>query len=171
MRYWALFFIGLVSYLIQSVLGGYLAVGGAIPSPVLTVAITFGLLFGWQMGLGAGMIGGLLLDLTAGRFIGLHLLSIGLIGLLVGLLEDKIFKDNWLMAGVAGLLGSILAEGLNYACLAVLGWRVDPVQTLVGGILPSAVYNGLLTILVYTQVYRYYQYLKPNPRGTIVIRR
>lgn len=171
MRYWILALIGLVGFLIQSVLGAYLSIGGATPGPLLVIAATLGLLFGWRIGLGTGVIGGLLLDLTAGRLIGLNLLSLGVVGLLVGFLEEKIFKENWLLAGLVGLAGSILAHIINYLCLAVLGWRVDPVQTLVGAVLPSALYNSVLTMLVYSQVYRYYQYLRPNPRGTIVLRR
>lgn len=171
MRYGVLAAIGMVGFLIQSVLGSYLSIGGAIPSPLLEITVALGLLFGWRIGLGTGLIGGLLLDLTAGRLIGLHLLSLGVVGLLVGLLEEKIFKENWFLAGLAGFGGSILAHCLNYLCLAVLGWRVDFVQTFVGAILPSALYNALLTMLVYSQIYRYYQYLRPNPRGTIVLRR
>jgi rod shape-determining protein MreD len=171
MRYWALSVIGLVAYLIQSVLGEYVMVAGVAPSPLLDVTVAFGLLFGWRVGLGAGIFGGLLLDLTAGRFIGLHLVSIGVVGLLVGLLEELIFKDNLLLAGIIGFLGSGLANGLSYAFLALLGWRVDPIHTLTSAILPAAIYNGVLTLLIYSQLYRHYQYLRPNPRGTIVLRR
>ncbi|HLO01650.1 MAG TPA: rod shape-determining protein MreD [Symbiobacteriaceae bacterium] len=171
MRYGILATIGLVGFLIQSVLGAYLSIGGAMPSPLLQITVTLGLLFGWRIGLGTGLIGGLLLDLTAGRLIGLHLLSMGLVGLLIGLLEEKVFKENWFLAGLVGAGSAILAHGLNFLCLALLGWRFDPVHTLVGAILPSALYDGLLTMLVYSQVYRYYQYLRPNPRGTIVLRR
>lgn len=171
MRYWILAAIGLVGFLLESVLGAYLAIGGARPSPLLEITVALGMLFGWRIGLGTGIIGGLLLDLTAGRLIGLHLLSLGLVGLLVGLLEEKVFKENWFLAGLVGAGGSILAHIVNYICLAALGWRVDPIPTLVGAILPSALYNGLLTMLIYSQIYRYYQYLRPNPRGTIVLRR
>jgi rod shape-determining protein MreD len=171
MRYGLLAAIGMAGFLIQSVLGSYLSIGGAMPSPVLAVTVSLGLLFGWRIGLGAGMIGGLLLDLTAGRLIGLHLLSLGLVGLLAGLLEEKIFKENWLLAGLIGFGTSIVAYCLNYLCLALLGWQVDPMHSLIGAILPSALYNGIITMLVYAQIYRYYQYLRPNPRGTIVLRR
>lgn len=171
MRYWLLAIIGLVGFLIQSVLGSYLAIGGAVPSPLLVITLALALLFGWKVGLGTGLIGGLLLDLSAGRLIGLNLLSLGIVGFLVGLLEDKVFKESWLLAGLVGLGGSVLAHTLNYLCLALLGWRFDPLQTLLGAVLPSAVYNSLLAMLVYSQLYRYYQYLRPNTRGTIVLRR
>lgn len=171
MRYGILAAIGLIGFLVESVLGAYLSIGGAMPSPLLQITVTLGMLFGWRIGLGTGLIGGLLLDLTAGRLIGLHLLSMGAVGLLVGLLEEKVFKENWLLAGVVGLGGSVLTHLLNYICLAALGWRFEPIPTLLQSVLPSALYDGLLTMLIYSQVYRYYQYLRPNPRGTIVLRR
>lgn len=170
MRYWGLTGILLVSYLLQSVVASYLTIGQASPDFVLVVVVCYGLLFGWEIGLGAGAIGGLLVDLTVGRFVGSHILSLGLVGLVAGHLEDKVFKDNFLTASVAGFAGSLLNQGVQLACQLLYGWEV-PAQVLSSMVLPQAVYATVLTLIGYRLLYRYYMYLKPDPRGTVELRR
>ncbi|HEY8347252.1 MAG TPA: rod shape-determining protein MreD [Symbiobacteriaceae bacterium] len=170
MRYWGLTAIVVVSYLLQSVVAAHLSIGQVAPDFILVVVVCYGLLFGWEVGLGAGVVGGLLVDLTTGRFIGLHVLSLGLVGLAVGQLEDKVFKDNYLMAPVAGFAGSILNQAVQLICQLLYGWEV-PARVLRSTVLPAAVYAMVLTLIVYRQLYRYYLYLKPDPRGTIELRR
>lgn len=160
-----------LAFLLQSVVSVYLALGGITPDFLLVVVVTFGLLFGWEVGLGAGVLGGLLIDLTAGRFIGLHVLSLGTVGLVAGLVEEKVFKDNVLLAPTGGLVGSIVSYTIIPACLWLYGWQVPFLESFRTNILPAALYNMVLAGLVYGRIYKYYLYLRPDPRGTIVLRR
>lgn len=170
MRYWVLSSILLLSYLLQSVVSTYLAIGGVAPDFLLVVVVCYALLFGWETGLGAGAIGGLLMDLTAGRFIGLHVLSLGLTGLAVGRAEDKVFKDNYLMAPVIGFGGSLLSQLVQLICQLIYGWEISG-GVLRTTVLPAALYAAVLTFFVYRQLFKYYPYLKPDPRGTIELRK
>lgn len=170
MRYWVLTGIVVLGYLLQSVVSTYLAVGQVMPDFLLAVVVPYGLLFGWPLGLGAGVVGGLLIDLTTGRFIGIHVLSLGLAGLVAGLVEDKVFKDNLLLAPIAGFVGSLLSQGVQLFCQWLYGWEI-PAGVLRTTMLPASVYAMLLTLLAYRQIYRYYLVLRPDPRGTIVLRR
>jgi rod shape-determining protein MreD len=170
-RYTVLTGILVLAYLLQSVVSSYLAIGGITPDFLLVVVVTYGLLFGWEVGLSAGVFGGLLIDLTAGRFIGLHVLSLGVVGVFAGLAEDKIFKDNMLLAPVGGFMGSVASQTIVVFCLWLFGWRVPVLGALRTTILPAALYDMFLAALLYGRIYRYYLYLRPDPRGTIVIRR
>jgi rod shape-determining protein MreD len=170
-RYTVLAGILVLAYLLQSVVSSYMAIGGITPDFLLVLVVSYGLLFGWEVGLGAGVLGGLLLDLTTGRFIGLHVLSLGVAGLAAGLVEDKVFKDNLLLAPTSGLVSSVISQTIVLFCLWLYGWQVPLVSALRQTILPAALYDMVLAILVYGQIYKYYLYLKPDPRGTIVIRR
>ena len=170
MRYWALAGILLLSYLLQSVMGPFLAIGAVVPNVVLVVVVAFGLLFGWKVGLGAGLIGGLLIDLTIGQLIGSHLLSLGLVGGIVGLVEDRVFKDNLLLAVLGGSIGSVIGQAVMIGCIWLFRRSVSLVdfrETL----LPSVLYDTVLCVLVYSRIYKYYRYLRPDPRGTIVLGR
>lgn len=171
MRYWVLTGILVLAFLLQSVVSAYLAIQGITPNFLLVVVVSYGLLFGWPVGLGAGVLGGLLLDLTAGRFIGLHVLSLGVVGLAAGLTEERVFKDNLLLAPVSGLAGSIASQLIIWLCLWLYGWQVPLLPTLRTTIFPSALYDMILAIVIYGQIYRHYLYLRPDPRGTIVLRR
>lgn len=171
MRYWVLTGILVVTFLVQSSVSTYLSIGGITPDLLLAVVITYGLLFGWEVGMGAGVIGGLLVDLIAGRFIGLHVLSYGLVGLLGGLVEGRVFKDNILLAPVGGLAGSILNQAVVVFCFWLYGLEVAPLGAVRSTLLPAALYDMVLAVLVYMRTYKYYLYLRPDPRGTIVIRR
>lgn len=171
MRYWVLAGILLLAFLVQSVLGSFLAIRGIAPNVLLIVVIAYGLLFGWQVGGAAGVIGGLLLDLTTGRYIGIHVLSLGIVGLALGLVEERVFKDNILLAALGGLLGSLVSQTIVLLALWIFGWQISLVGSLRSTILPAAVYDMILCMLVYGRIYRYYRYLRPDPRGTIVLRR
>lgn len=170
MRYWALTGILVLSYLLQSVVAAYLAIGEVAPDFVLVVVVCYGLLFGKEIGLGAGVIGGLLLDLTTGRFIGMHVLSLGLTGLVVGMMEDKVFKDNFLLTSLVGLGGSVLCQAVQILCQLIYGWEV-PAGVVRTTVLPSAVYAMVLTLIIYRPMFRHYAYLKPDPRGTVELHR
>jgi rod shape-determining protein MreD len=170
-RYWVLTGLLLLAFLIQSVVADYLAIGGVHPDFLLVLVISYGLLFGWQIGLGAGALGGLLIDLMSGRVIGLHVLSLGVVGLLTGLVEERVFKDNFLLAPTAGWLGSILSHTMALFFHWLFGWEVDLFESFRTVILPAALYDMALAWLIYGQIYKYYLYLRPDPRGTIVLRR
>lgn len=171
MRYWVLAGILLVAYLIQSVVAIYLSIGGITPDILLVIVVIFGLLFGWEIGLAAGVLGGLLSDLTASRFIGLHALALGTVGLISGLVEEKVFKENLLLAPIAGFAASIVKQGIIMTTLWLFGWKFTPLDSFRQTILPAALYDMVLAAVVYGQIYRYYLYLKPDPRGTIELRR
>ncbi|HWI65316.1 MAG TPA: rod shape-determining protein MreD [Symbiobacteriaceae bacterium] len=171
MRYWVLTGILVVAFLLQSVVSSYLSIGGITPDFLLAVVVTYGLLFGWEVGLAGGVIGGLLIDLIAARFIGLHVLSYGVVGLVSGLLEGRVFKDNLLLAPSGGLVGSVASQMIIVFCFWLYGLEVAPLGALRSTLLPAALYDMVLTVLIYSRIYRYYLYLRPDPRGTIVIRR
>ncbi|MGE5676086.1 MAG: rod shape-determining protein MreD [Mycobacterium leprae] len=171
MRYWVLAGMVVIAFLLQSVVSAYLALWGVTPDFLLVLTVTYGLLFGWRVGLGAGALGGLLTDLTSGRLIGLHVLALSLVGLLAGLVEERVFKDNRLLPPVAGFIGAIVGQTVVLLCLVMFGWQVPFAGTFRYSILPAAVYDMFLASLIYGRIYKYYLYLRPDPRGTIVIRK
>jgi len=170
MRYWAVAGIVLAAYLVQTVLGPYLAVGGVVPNVVLMAAVSLGLLFGWPLGLAAGFCGGLLVDLTIGILIGSNALALGIVGFLAGLIEPHVFKDNLLLALIGGSAGSVVGQSiiLLFQLIFIQGASLADFQSK---LLTSVIYDTLLCLLIYWRIYRHYAFLKPDPRGVIVLRR
>lgn len=170
MRYYVLAGVLLLAFLVQSVLGGFLAIRGIAPNVVLVVVVVYGLLFGWEMGIAAGVLGGLLLDLTTSQLIGSHVLALAAVGLMVGLVEEGVFKDNLLLPLIGGFLGSLVGQIVLVGCIWLFR-RSFPLGDLRAALLPTALYDVILCVLVYTRIYKYYRYLRPDPRGTIILRR
>lgn len=171
MRYWALGVILLGAFLVQTTVAPYLGIGTVKPDFLVAVTVSFGLLLGWQTGLSAGVIAGLLVDLMFGRFVGMHVLAYGIVGWASGLTEEKVFKDNFLLPCIGGVAGTIVAETVVLVCLSVFGWTFPLWEAYRFAIFPSSLYNMVLASLIYTRLFRHYQYFRPDPRGTIVLRR
>lgn len=170
MRYWVLTLITLVAYLVESVLGPFLAIGGVAPNVVFVVAVSCGLLFGWPVGLGVGFGGGLLIDLTIGQLIGSHALAGSLVGFIAGLVEERVFKDNLLLPLIGGVVGSVVGQAVVVASLLVFGRHVS-LAGFSGQLLRSVAYDTVLCALVYWRIFRMYGFIRPDPRGVIVLRR
>jgi len=166
MRYWAVTALVLVALVLQTTAGNYLAIAGVAPDVLLALTLSFGLLFGWQVGAGTGLAAGLLLDLTFGRFVGLHGLSLGLTGLLVGLGESSVVKDNPFLPAVAGALGNLFVRGVLLGVLLMLQKPgLVPVRS---ELVISTLYNAALCALIYPLLYRRYDYLHPDPRTVVI---
>lgn len=171
MRYWVLTGILVAAFLLQSVVANYLRFFGVSPDLLLVVVVSYGLLFGWEVGLVAAIIGGLLYDLTFGWYVGAHVLALSVVGVIAGLVEEKVFKDNILLAPSAGFVGTVVGQLIVWVIMWMFGRPVTLWESLRQPILPAALYNMILCTLVYGRIYKYYLYLKPDPRGTIVLRR
>lgn len=171
MRYWVLGLLTFVAALGQMTLAPYLPIGGAIPDLIVVVTVSSGLLFGWRVGLGVGATAGLLVDLAFGRIIGLQILGYGLVGLVCGLTEEKVFKDNWILPSLGGLAGTILVQSLALSVLLLFGRSFEIWQEFRQVIFPNSLYNMVLTALFYARLLRLHQYIRPDVRGALVLRR
>lgn len=167
MRYWALLAILGLAFLLETTVSGFLSIQGVHPNLLLGTVVSLGLLFGPEVGLLSGALAGLLLDVEFGRYVGLQLLTLALPGLLVGLAEQRVIKESLLLPLVAGLVASLLSQGLTVLIMAFFGWQAPVLTTLRTSVLPAAVYNAIVTLLIYGRIYRLYKYLRPDPRGAI----
>lgn len=171
MRFWLLAALPLVAAVWQTALAPFAQLGTLAPGLIVPVVVALGLLFGWPWGLGSGAFAGLALDLFLGRFIGLHALAYSLVGLVCGWAEPRIYKENGLLPWVTGMLASLLAESVILLGLLSLGRPLNWQALLLGHVLPGALLSGLLATAIYLTLWRYYTYFRPDPRGTVVLRR
>lgn len=161
----------LVAAIFQMTLAPYLRIGGAMPDLIVVITVASGLLFGWRVGMGVGATAGLLVDLAFGRLIGMQILAYGLLGWVCGLTEEKVFKDNWILPSLGGLAGSILVQSFALGVLLLFGRTFDVWQEFRTVILPNSLYNLILTAFAYHQLLRVHHYIRPDPRGTMALRR
>ena len=165
MRYWAVMVLVVAAFALQITVSNHLSIAGVAPDLLLVLTLSFGLLFGWEVGAGVGLAGGLLLDLAFGRYVGLHGLALGVTGLLVGLMESTVVKDNLFLPTVAGVLGNLMARTIT---LVVLLFMQKPVLLAFrSDILISTAYNAVLCAIIYPWLYRHFDYLHPTPRSAV----
>ena len=133
----------------QAMLAPYMAIGGIVPNFMLLVTVTLALVEGPVTGCAAGFVGGLIFDLLGTGPVGPMALVLAVTGYLAGQLQENMFAEGWLMpitvVAIASL-GSELAYGL---ILDLIGSGGPFVMTFVTKMLPGAVYNTALAMLVY----------------------
>jgi rod shape-determining protein MreD len=139
----------LVAALLQAGLAPYLAIGGVVPNFLLLVVVTLALVEGPVAGSSAGFACGLIFDLLGSGPVGPMVLVLAVTGYLAGMLQETMFPEGWLLPMTvlgAAALGAELAYGLT---LDLVGSGGPFLLTFMTKMLPGAVYNVALALLVY----------------------
>jgi rod shape-determining protein MreD len=136
-------------------------IGGVVPNFFLLVVVTLALTTGPTEGAAAGFVGGLLFDLLGTGPVGPMCLVLTVVGYSAGLLHEQMFAEGWLLPltvlGVAAL-STELAYGL---LLAILGEGGSFFEALFTKMIPAAVYNTALALLVYPWLARFLRTDRP----------
>jgi rod shape-determining protein MreD len=139
----------LVATFLQASIAPHLAVFGVVPNVLLLVVVTLALVEGPVPGAFAGFTAGVLLDMLGTSVIGPWALVLCVVGYVAGTLNANMFAEGWLLPITVAFMASLLAE-LSYGLLlAVLGVGGPFVVTLTHIVIPAAVYNTALAVLVY----------------------
>lgn len=134
---------------VQTGVLSHLPLAGARPNLPFIVVAVIGLLRGSPVGLGIGLLMGFLSDLRGGVLVGMQTVLLGLVGLAGGWTATKVFRDNLLVPAAIIAILSAVYELLYIAVANAFGlglpWDIGVLQVVV----PTTVYNSLLTIPVY----------------------
>ena len=149
-------FVGMIvlAHVVQGVVAPYLAIERVKPDLVLLVTLAYGLLYGPGVGGRFGLISGLLQDLLLGRYLGVFGLTRMAAGYLAGVAERRLYRESLLILTATGAGTSIFADLLFMALMSATGYPLDPLTDMGRVVIPVALYNGLLTPLVYRALQR-----------------
>lgn len=150
-----------VAALLQVGLAPYIAIGNVVPNFMLLVVVTLALVEGPGSGAAVGFAAGLLFDLLGGGPVGPMTLVLTITGYLAGLVHENMFAEGWLLpltVLAAASLGAEIAYGLILDFLGVGGpfWL-----TFFTKMLPGAVYDTTLALLVYPWLARFLRQDRP----------
>ncbi|SEJ91191.1 rod shape-determining protein MreD [Propionispira arboris] len=149
-----------VLYILQSSLLPIIAYNGVSPDILLIVVISFSLLRGSRFGFLMGFSAGLLEDLASGTFFGMNTFCKMILGYAFGLVEHKVFKENFFLP----IMSMIIATSLNYFISAVLmvllGYRFNLVHHMEHILLPLLLYNVIFAFPVHKFVYKICELVK-----------
>lgn len=122
---------------------------GFRPELVLLIALLFALIEGPVQGALGGFAGGLMLDLLIGRFIGLGATTIMFVCVVIGLISNRLYKENFAVRFLAILGGTFSAQLVYLLGTAAFGgiivWNYPTWRAILG----TSVFNGLLSVVLF----------------------
>jgi rod shape-determining protein MreD len=147
--------------ILQVGLAPSMAVAGVVPNFYLLVVVTLALTTGPVEGATAGFVCGLLFDLIGTGPVGPMCLVLTLTGYIAGLLHEQMFAEGWLLPLTVFAVAALSAELAYGLILALLGESGSFWTALFTKMLPAAVYNTVLALLIYPWLARFLRSERP----------
>lgn len=122
---------------------------GVIPNLLLSAVICYSLIKGDPKAVVFGVVCGFLLDFFGGRTIGMNTLLCTYTALLCILLHGGLFNNNAFVAMLFVFVISVPYEFMNYFFHFFIWGEASVLYALFAKILPGAVYNALVTLVIY----------------------
>ncbi|HEX9093144.1 MAG TPA: rod shape-determining protein MreD [Coriobacteriia bacterium] len=139
----------LVAVILQVALAPQIALFGVVPNLIFLVVVTLALVEGPVAGCAAGFAGGLLFDLLGSSVVGPYALVFCVVGYLAGLLTANMFAESWLLPVTVVFVAGLGAELAYGGIMAVLDVGLPFWTAFLRLMLPGAVYNTALAVLLY----------------------
>jgi len=146
---------GLIAAVLQAGLAPYMAIGHVVPNFLLLVVVTLALVEGPAAGAGVGFAAGLMFDLLSSGPVGPMTIVLIITGYLAGLMHENMFAEGWLLPLTVLAVASLSAEVAYGLILDLLGAGGPFWLTFFTKMLPGAVYNTVLGLLVYPWLARF----------------
>ncbi len=153
MRIFIMLLITIVNLILQSTFNVYFDKLFISPNTMLVLVISYSIARNDIEGALFGFVNGLLFDIFFGRIIGFY----ALIGLLIGFIAAKPFKElspnNFIMPSVMVFSMTIIYETSFYIFGFLLRGRTDFLFYLINIILPEAIFNCVISLAIYPIIY------------------
>lgn len=145
----AIYILVLIVFLVLQVIlpPSFLFIGK--PDLLLILTVITGLLWGTKAGAGLGLAAGLMQDLFMGGIPGIYTLTKLINGVLAGLVEGNIFKERVLLPALLVFISTFIHEILVIILSENLIFNVNILLASRDLILPLALVNGLVGIIIY----------------------
>ncbi|MFZ7102315.1 MAG: rod shape-determining protein MreD [Peptococcaceae bacterium] len=153
MRYMVLALLGFISLILESTIFNELIIAGVKPDIILVIVILFSLFNGPKEGALLGLGLGLLEDLYLAKYLGLNAVSKFCIGLIIGFMEKRTYKDNFFVPVLSLFVGSLVYSVIYLIFTNIAGYYLNPAQMLRVA-LPVAIYNACFAPFIYGKFYK-----------------
>ncbi|MHB1136304.1 MAG: rod shape-determining protein MreD [Coriobacteriia bacterium] len=154
-RWWTTAGALLGALVLQVMIAPHIALFGVTPNLLLLVVITLAFVEGSSEGATVGFIAGLLMDLLSTGPIGAWALVMSVVGYLSGSLRRNLFAEGWLAPVTVGVITALVADFAYLIVVTVIGVGPAFWSALGRLVLPRAVYNAVLVMLVYPWLARF----------------
>lgn len=161
MKYLIYIMLMIFSFILQTTFIQHIAIDGIMPNLMLLLVICVAFMQGESDGLFLGIIGGLLHDCFYGQYIGSNLFLYAIIGYIVGIVCRSLYKDNFLVSVVTSVVATLGYEFFFFVLNVLLKGATNLSFFIVNKIIPSMIYNGIFSFIVYLLyrvIYNYFLY-------------
>jgi rod shape-determining protein MreD len=145
--------------LLQTTVLNYFEIYNVKPNLTIIFIVAIALLRGNIEGAAVGFFTGLLQDMVGGKVIGLYALLGLYLGLAIGSVNKRLYRENYLVIIFFTFVSSIAYEFAVFFLCTVLplalygnGGQIDLLMPVKNIILPEAFYNSLISIFIYAFV-------------------
>lgn len=139
---------------IQSTLLQYVRIYNVKPNLLLVFVVSVALLRGNVEGSVVGFFAGFSLDMLFGKLLGFYALLGLYLGLAVGSVNKRLYRENYLVVIFFTFLSTVLYEGTVYLLNSIMDRGMDLIYPLTRYILPEAAFNCAVSVFIYALVIR-----------------
>jgi rod shape-determining protein MreD len=122
---------------------------GVSPNLIIILIVSVSLLEGRNDGAILGFFAGLCLDAVIGIALGYHALAGMLMGLALGNINKRLFKENVFVMAVCTFISTYIFESAILLALYLLGLKIEFYQTFKTVIFPESIVNCVLGIFIF----------------------
>ncbi len=142
----------ILNLILQSTVFQWFEIYGVVPNTALILVISFSIYLGKNKGATLGFFVGLLQDIILGRIIGLNAFMFMIIGYVVGLMDQKIFKENLLIPFILTAVGTLFYETINLLLIFLLGYKIELFDIIKKMLFIEVLYNSIFSPFIYFYV-------------------
>ncbi|HEX8919740.1 MAG TPA: rod shape-determining protein MreD, partial [Chloroflexota bacterium] len=125
------------------------AINGVIPGIMLVVIVNWGILRGTDEGMLWALLGGLCLDVFTSWPFGTNTVALVIVASVVSLGQGTFMRTHVLLPPVTVFAATVLFYLIALFILASTQHSVDFLQALQTAVIPAALYNGALNVLIF----------------------
>lgn len=148
--------ISFLIVILQTTVFQLLRIGGVMPNIMLIWLVISIVMFGRFSGIKTAIYAGLFTDMLIGKGLGVYLLIYLAIASMIALLEEKIFKDNYITPIVLIIATTTIFHVFFFVIDYFATGDINLVRWLVGIVMPEIIYNLVIGVLAYTHSFRLY---------------
>ncbi|MBU4477950.1 MAG: rod shape-determining protein MreD [Candidatus Omnitrophica bacterium] len=139
------FLIAYLTLICQATFVHVFSLGGVVPDFVLLLVIFFSLYNGRKNGMIFGLVSGLGVDILSGGIVGINCFVLGCVGLLTGLLKERVYTNHLLTRILVPLAAGIFSIAVYYL-LAVRFYQVPSFSENIPVIAGTLLYTTLCNV-------------------------
>jgi len=127
----------------------FIDIFGVKPNLIIILIVSISLLEGRKYGSAVGFFAGLCLDSVAGIALGYQTLIGMLLGILLGNINKRFFKENILVMLICTFISTILYESAIVLMSHTVGLRINYIEMFKSIVLPEAAINSFVGVFIF----------------------